>query len=156
MEVLFILGYASCGKSTYIDTIKQDGDEVIETGDIIRSLTNKEQRVFNSNLDDKVIKYLRSHIKQSNAKRIIITSARNLRIVEEIRDFVGRENVDIIILKTSYSERLKRFNARNAGKDNGLTYDDVLRGDRRLGLDEMILKYTHDYGIDKHIKIIRW
>lgn len=156
MEVLFILGYASCGKSTYIDTIKQPGDEVMETGDIIRSLTNKEQRVFNSNLDDKVIEYLRTHIKQSHAKRIVITSARNLRIVEEIRDFVGREHVDIILLKTSYAERLKRFNARNANKDNGLTYDDVLRGDRKLGLDDMILKYTKDSRIDKHIKVVPW
>ena len=156
MRVLFILGFAACGKSTYISKIRQTGDEVIETGDIVRELTSKEQRVFNRSLDDNIMKVLRSRIKQSKAKRIIITSARNMQIVEDIRDFVGRENVDIIILKTSYSERLKRFNARNAGKDNGLTYDDVLRGDRRLGLDEMILKYTHDYGIDKHIKIIPW
>lgn len=156
MKVLFIIGFAACGKSTYINKIRQTGDEVLETGDIVREITSKEQRVFNSNLDENILKHIRSRLKRSNAKRIIIASARSMHIVEDIRDFVGRENVDIIILKTSYKERRKRFEERNSGKDTGMTYDDVLRGDRKLGLDDMILKYTHDSGIDKHIRVVQW
>lgn len=156
MKILFVLGYAASGKSTYVESIRRADDDVVEIGDIVRSLSGKEKRVFKSSLDKDIINVLKHRILNSSAERVIISSPRNERILKAVRGLVGRENVYVDILDVPYAVRKTRFYARHAAKDDGTRYEDVLAGDRSIGLDELIAKETKASKQDPNIRVVQW
>lgn len=138
MKALFVVGYMACGKSTYVESIRQQDDLVIELGSVVRKLTHQEERVFDNNLDDAIYEYCKELIGQYNDQitRVIFVAPRSPQLLDKLVTII--DDYDIVFLSSAYSVREARFNKSKRAKDEGLTYDEALRKDDSIGMGRLV------------------
>ena len=138
MKALFVVGYIACGKSTYVESIRQQDDLVIELGSVVRELTHQEERVFDNNLDDAIYEYCKELIGQyiDQITRVIFVAPRSPQLLDKLVTII--DDYDIVFLSSTYSVREARFNKSKRAKDEGLTYDEALRKDDSIGMGRLV------------------
>ena len=138
MKALFVIGYIACGKSTYVESIRQQDDLVIELGSVVRELTHQEERVFDNNLDNAIYEYCKELIGQycDQITRVIFVAPRSPQLMDKLVTII--KDYDIVFLGSSYKVREERFNKSKRAKDEGLTYDEALRKDDSIGMGKLV------------------
>ena len=78
-------------------------------------------------------------------KRVIVLGLRSVELAEKMLDLFNDK--DIFVIESSYNERKERFDNSDRAKDKGLTYQEVLENDRKIGLGDLMYNiYNRKYG----------
>lgn len=146
-EVIFIVGRAFSGKSFVTsNTLKiYDKNLKIEVGEIVRQIQDEELRVFNKELDEQIAETIYNQLKTIDSNRkVYIIGCRQKSIIGGLIylaecDYIEL-NYSIQLVKSSEQARRERFETLvSEGKNQGLLFEDIEKGDKSIGLDELIL-----------------
>lgn len=146
-EVIFIVGRAFSGKSfvTSNDLSIRDGDITIEVGEIVRQIQDDELRVFNKELDEQIAETIYNQLKTMTPnERVFIVGCRQKSIIGGLIYLAECDHIElnysIQLVKSSEKARRERFETLvSEGKNQGLLFEDIEKGDKSIGLDELIL-----------------
>lgn len=138
-KVIVVIGKVCAGKDTFAH--QHIDRSHIDIGSIVRKLTESTERTHNHLLDEDIINVLDEEFTRDQVlgenNQYIVTGIRQLSILNFIRDFFGRDNVQMIYLEVPSSELKRRFAERNGSKDNQLTFEQVIERDDKLGLGDV-------------------
>lgn len=145
--VIFVVGRAFSGKSfvTSNDLSIRDGDITIEVGEIVRQIQDEELRVFNKELDEQIAETIYNQLKTMTPnERVFIVGCRQKSIIGGLIYLAECDhlklNYGIQLVKSSEKARRERFETLvSEGKNQGLLFEDIEKGDKSIGLDELIL-----------------
>lgn len=145
--VTFVVGKAFSGKSfvTSNDLSIRDGDITIEVGEIVRQIQDEELRVFNKELDEQIAETIYNQLKTMTPnERVFIVGCRQKSIIGGLIYLAECDhlklNYGIQLVKSSEKARRERFETLvSEGKNQGLLFEDIEKGDKSIGLDELIL-----------------
>lgn len=146
-EVIFIVGRAFSGKSFVTsNTLKiYDKNLKIEVGEIVRQIQDEELRVFNKELDEQIAETIYNQLKTIDSNRkVYIVGCRQKSIIGGLIYLAECDHIElnysIQLVKSSEQARRERFETLvSEGKNQGLLFEDIEKGDKSIGLDELIL-----------------
>ncbi len=133
MEIIAVLGKVCSGKDTFAE--KHVNHTQIDIGSIVRRLMNEEKRVHKEDLDLDIIAELRHIFTKSQDEKFIVTGIRQMSILIEL--FGQCSNTQVIWLEVPDTELKRRFINRESDKDKSLSFEEILRKDGMLGLDDL-------------------
>lgn len=153
MKAIFVIGRIASGKSTYTKSIRRDNDIVVELGDVVRAIKNTNERIFDISLNAQICEHIQDILNNTSRDRIIISSPRNLEIIDELEKTLQFQEVEYHVMDVPYEICKERFETSKRDKDSKLTYDEALIGDKSIGMEDLMQEmYVSD---DKRIKIIK-
>lgn len=133
-QVIVICGPPCSGKDTKANEFKKAGFHHVSVSDIVRRLTQTENRTHIKDLSKSIVEELVKIIDKYD--KIVVNGPRQISIVGSLWNL---SNTDITVgwIEVKREELEKRFLNRKASKDIGLTYQDVLNKDNELGLSKI-------------------
>ena len=145
--VIFVVGRAFSGKSFVTsNTLKiYDSNLKIEVGEIVRQIQDEELRVFNKELDEQIAETIYNQLKTIDSNRkVYIVGCRQKSIIGGLIYLAECDHIElnysIQLVKSSEQARRERFETLvSEGKNQGLLFEDIEKGDKSIGLDELIL-----------------
>ena len=121
----------------------------IEVGEIIRTLTGKEQRVFDKTLANQAFEEIKKIISaHTEADFVFIVGCRQISLYKKLEQEFSKKIGDTewnhvaCVLDVPDEVRKNRFLARKDTKDNGATFEQLDKQDARLGINDLI-NYLH-------------
>lgn len=144
-KIIILIGRVCSGKTTFSTILKQNlqfrGEfvEVVDIGNLVREITDQENRVFKSQLDIKIIEKLNPIIKQCREKNktLIIVGPRQKSILKGLD--LKEDEYQNIVMSCSLEERQKRYIMRNDKKDGKTSnVEEIDRFEDELGLQELM------------------
>ena len=147
--IIVVCGKMCSGKDTFAHLLAKHNH--IDIGNIVREITQTNDRVQNALLGTEISKRLIVLIKESQP--CVITGIRQVSILETILKNFNCELNDFIWLEVSTEERKRRFLARGADKDKNLSFEVYDEKDQKLGLGE-IESYFKEGLFNENVHII--
>lgn len=136
-----VFGEVCSGKTTYAEE-NYPKSHIIDVGEVVRRLTEKETRIHDVSLDEKIVEYILHEILYSrrDSDTMVIVGIRQLTILKAIEKFV--ESTPTIEIETIYLDvpqhiLKRRYLARKATKDSNISFEETIDRDNRLGLREV-------------------
>lgn len=154
MKVTIVIGEICSGKTTYSNSLKERIEsidnkiEIVDVGSIVRELTAIEDRVFNKDLDTKIVEKLTEIIFKNNLQQnidLIIVGIRQTSIFHQVEEFCKNEGIKFkpILLEVPVEIRSQRYEERNAAKDHSIVFEIADQKDKELGLFSLIQYVKH-------------
>lgn len=140
------MGEACSGKSTLAQSWSNNKSTIIiELGNIVRSLKKTEERIFDAGLDRQLNQAVSDIvINHPSTANFIVVGVRQVSLLKLLsNNFDEYEYFYLDVPKNILEER---FDFRQSKKDNGLHFDQILKGDELLGIKELrefLLKETN-------------
>lgn len=153
-KVIFISGMPYSGKSTLTNQLSQDHfTKVVRVGDIVRQITQKQSRTFDSALDQEIADRLIDDIKTAYkvGQIMIIDGIRSSHIYSKVISTLTTRCISyaIVWLEVSQQELAKRFYNSRQEKDRGKSFSKLLFDELSLGTVEL-----KNYLVDNHSLLI--
>lgn len=130
---IIVIGEVCSGKTTYIQNLPLHIP--IDIGAIVREIVDRSERVHNKLLDTKIIEELSQRFELSPASKFVIVGIRQLSILKYLLHQF-KEDVQLIYLDVPYHELKRRFLNRSSRKEE-ISFEDTIRRDGELGLNEV-------------------
>lgn len=146
-NILFVVGGCCSGKTYFTqklsDKKRNVGEKtcVFEVGDIVRHLTNTQDRIFNKYLNERIVEMLNDLIKSAiseGCENIIVTGCRQIEVFKGVTLGLDQKDYHVIYLSVPKSKRRLRFEKRLFSKDKDKSFEDVLSGEKSIGFDDFI------------------
>ena len=140
-KIVVVVGRICSGKSVFSQILAKNLElrgrvvKIVDIGDLVREIVNKEERVFKSQLDLKIIERLSSIINSSREDEVVIVvGPRQVSITNSLEG----EKTQFLYLECSEQERRRRYLSRNADKDKDLSFEEVEQRENELGMQTVI------------------
>ena len=151
-KVIFVIGRIASGKSTYVQSIQQPQDLVIELGQIVRDVKGTNDRVFDGNMDNVIAKVGREEIARTQhlTGDIILVAPRSLSLVKTLVSiFDSDTTIEYHLLEVPQNICKHRYDTAKREKDQKLTYREALAGDKKIEMEDLIgWLYDNEYDIN--------
>lgn len=134
--LIIVIGKVCTGKDYFAREVYPNAVK-IDVGDIVRSITKKQQRTFICDLDKDIIQVLQTTIFNIETDQVIVTGIRQLTIYEALIQRFSNFEIRTYYLRCSEELAKLRFLEREAEKDRTMTYEQVVDFDNQLGLAEL-------------------
>ena len=140
--LIAIFGKVCSGKNTYA-TKNYPRAQIIDIGDVVRHITQTQDRTHDTSLDTQIIEYLRNEIyySRANTNTTVIVGIRQLSILKALEEIISEfptENLERVWLEVPEGILKARYINRAAKKDSCLDFEAAIKRDSLLGLDESI------------------
>lgn len=164
--VKLIIGGCCSGKTTFAKNNIANlpygtKSSIIEIGNIVRSIANRQERTFNKDLQCEIIEYLERAIKQLEAEDnqvYYIVGIRQLKIFKYLFNYFSLKKnetqLEVIMMRIDEEVRKKRFESSNFIKNSNLTFKDVDEAEKDLGLKDLMSYLLTNFYDSKILKII--
>jgi len=141
--LIAVFGKVCSGKNKYVLENCPPNCLHIDIGDVVRELTKTNSRTHDKSLDTQIIDYLQNEIFYSKAdtNTMVITGIRQLSILKALENIVNEIhtiNYERVLLNVPESILKTRYEKRAATKDHSIAFEDTIKRDSLLGLDELI------------------
>ena len=146
MKITTLIGPLCSGKTFRLNNDYQSAIR-IDVGDIVRSIKQKEERIFDAALDMHINAELGIQIRKAvdEKKDLVIAGIRQLSIIITAELIIkalalspkNKIQYTRIFLNIDTSIRKQRFISRESSKDNNLTFEEIEKRDNRLGLQQL-------------------
>lgn len=146
VKITFVVGGCCSGK-TYIakalsKKMMNEGKKtyILEVGDIVRLLTNKQERVFDKNFHKKITEILCNSIQISlkqDYENVIVVGCRQIEILKDTISFLNQKSYDIIYIAVPIDVRKARYENRHSSKDSK-PFEEVLNGEKSIGFTNFV------------------
>ncbi len=151
-KVIFVIGRIASGKSTYVKSIQQPQDLVIELGQIVRDVKGTNDRVFDGSMDEVIAKVVKEEIGRTQhlTGNIILVAPRSLSLVKTLISIFDNEMyVEYHLLEVPQNICKHRYETAKRDKDQKLTYKEAVAGDKKIGMENLIgWLYDNEYDIN--------
>lgn len=145
-KITFVVGGCCSGK-TYIakalsKKMMNEGKKtyILEVGDIVRLLTNKQERVFDKNFHKKITEILCNSIQiafKQDYENVIVVGCRQIEVFKETISSLDQKNYDIVYIAAPKDIRKARYENRCSSKDSK-SFEEVLNGEKSIGFNDFI------------------
>jgi len=142
-RIICVLGRVCSGKDIFVQ--KMVNHTQIDIGSIVREITKTNQRIHNKELDKEIMRQLDYRLDgfQNDPINFVITGIRQISILRYLTSkYVGE--IEHIWLDVPDVELKRRFISRDSDKDKGITFEEVIERDSKLGLSK-IEEYVKNY-----------
>lgn len=133
-RVICLVGRCCSGKTQFAETLINH--HLMDIGSIVRKLKKNQSRVFDKTLDEQIIKHLEYGIDQFPVN-YVITGIRQLSILQFLINKINKEDLELIYLSVPEEILKRRYISREDQKDEGFSFEEVIRRDSQLGLGEV-------------------
>jgi len=145
--LIAVFGKVCSGKNQYVLENCPPNCLHIDIGDVVRKLTKTNSRTHDKSLDSQIIDYLQNEIfySKANTDTMVITGIRQLSILKALESIVNEIhtiNYERVWLEVPEGILKARYIKRAATKDSCSDFEDTIKRDSSLGLDELI-QYLH-------------
>ncbi len=151
-KVIFVIGRIASGKSTYVKSIQQPQDLVIELGQIVRDVKGTNDRVFDGSMDEVIAKVVKEEIGRTQhlTGNIILVAPRSLSLVKTLISIFDNEMpIEYHLLEVPQNICKHRYETAGREKDQKLAYKEAIAGDKKIGMEELIgWLYDNEYDIN--------
>lgn len=144
-SIIIVCGNIASGKGYFIQNKYPDYQHISVSG-IVKSLINSSERnelSKTSYLDKRIIEILIEQI--SCYDKVIVDGIRQPQIIHALEAHFKNQIKDVIWLDVSEETLRKRYESRGHDKDKGLSFDQAIEGDRKLGIGD-VEKYIRGKG----------
>lgn len=143
-EIILLCGNLSSGKGHYIRQNYPDYKQ-ISVSSVVKTLTNMKTRSelsTTAHLDMGILKVLIEQIKHH--PKVVVDGIRQLSILNGLQKEFGDQIKEVIWLEVPMHELKRRFEARQARKDD-LPFEQAIKSDQDLGISdvERYIKKNH-------------
>lgn len=151
-KIVFVIGKFCSGKSYYKNFVAQlaaengrgDKASFIEIGDVVRSITKSKERVFDNNLDNKIIEIVKDNVNlvRNSSEILYIVGIRQLSVFLSLYNEFVSEGYEVFIdyLPTSREQRKTFFENQkknNSKKNDEKTFEEIEEQEKGLGIDQL-------------------
>jgi DNA ligase-1 len=144
-SLTIVIGKVCTGKDTFASKITDA--HKIDAGDIVRSIMKQQDRVHDKSLDEQIFQRIIEDLLANQYEKVIVTGIRQETIVSALNRYLTSYDFKIVYLTGSLLTLKERFNKRQADKDTKLSFEEVVKRDGELGLEqlEQILQQQKDF-----------
>jgi hypothetical protein len=147
-KIIFVIGEAFSGKTTYVQKNKEVLDCTIEVGKIVQEITSSTSRVFDRSLDNLIVQNIYYKIMEivnnpfQESKHIYIVGCRQISILEGVlKSFDQMIDYDIIVMCVPMKVRRSRYEKmeKDKRKNKNLSFEEIEEGDNKIGVKDLMI-----------------